>query len=431
MGQFTVAIAGLGARGLNTYAPFAKLYPEKMRITAVADVMPERVERARREYGLPASMCFDSAEKLLSQPKLADVMIIATQDRQHYDMTMRAMRLGYDILLEKPISPDLGECLRLRDAAGALGRKVMVCHVLRYTKFYEVLKQIIDGGSLGKIVNIFAVENVGYWHMAHSFVRGNWRSSLLTSPMILQKCCHDFDIFTWLTGKNCISVSSMGGLSYFKPENAPLGSAAYCSAAGACRKECPYDAYKIYMEHPHIGYYGAKNRGWPVSVLEADPTPETLGAALDASPYGRCVFRCDNDVVDHQIVNMLYEDGVAVSFTMTGFTNDNSRGINIMLEKGEVSGCTNTQIIEVQPFGGEKRTIDIAELTDDLSGHGGGDNEMLRQLFERMDSSPSAEDRSSIEKSVHSHIIAFAAETSRLAGGGLINIEEFEREFKK
>jgi len=425
MKTFTTAIAGLGARGLDTYAIYAQKAPQSMKIVALADVDPKRVKSARVKYGVSSNMCFDSAEELLNRPKLADLLILATQDRQHYDQAVKALNLGYDILLEKPISPDISECIRLRDLATKLKRKVIVCHVLRYTKFYSTIKEILESKRLGGIVSVQAIENVGYWHMAHSFVRGNWRKNSETSPMILQKSCHDFDIISWLIGKRCVRVSSFGSLKYFHKANAPKGSALFCLKAGKCRENCPYDATKIYLDNPNHGVKSG-NIGWPVNILALEPTVDNISEALKDGPYGRCVFMCDNDVVDHQVASLEYEDDITVAFTMSGFTPYVSREIKIMCELGQISGDMHTNMITVNYFGGKQEIIDISTLTDDLSGHGGGDNEMMRQLFETLNGN--GKGLSSIADSVHSHVIAFAAEESRLNSGKVIDIAEFEKQ---
>ena len=216
----TVAISGLGSRGKDTYAKCQHIFPDRMRIVAIADPIAEKVEEVREEYGVDPSLCFSSAEEMLEREKLADVMFVCTQDRQHYAHAMKAMEKGYDLLLEKPISPSPDECRQIQETAERLGRRVVVCHVLRYTPFYQYIYRTLRSGEIGKIVAIQAIENVGYWHQAHSFVRGNWRNSEETSPMILQKSCHDMDILRWLCGQPCARISSFGSLMHFRRENA-------------------------------------------------------------------------------------------------------------------------------------------------------------------------------------------------------------------
>ena len=213
--QMTVAIAGLGSRGRDTYAKAAKIYPDKMKIVAIADIDPEKVKLTAEEYDVPMSHCYESAEDMLKEEKLADVMIIATQDRQHVGQAIKALKKGYHLLLEKPISPDLGECRKISEVAKECKREVVVCHVLRYTPIYQKVKEILDAGTIGDVISIMAIENVGWFHQAHSFVRGNWANSDETSPMILQKCCHDMDIYTWLLGKKCKAISSVGDTHLF------------------------------------------------------------------------------------------------------------------------------------------------------------------------------------------------------------------------
>ena len=262
----TFAICGCGDRGLDAYAPYQHAHPEEMKIVAGADVRPERLELLQKRFGVPAEMCFPCDEALLSQPRLADVMIVSTLDRQHVSAALKALDKGYHILLEKPISPDLEQCRALQKKAHETGRAVVVCHVLRYTRFYAALEDLLRRGEVGRIETIDAIEHVAYWHQAHSFVRGNWRNSNETSPMILQKSCHDMDILRWLAGKPCLRVQSFGSLDYFTPANTPQGAAKRCLDGCAAKDGCPYDAEKIYITDPRTGIRGRGKR-WPCAVL--------------------------------------------------------------------------------------------------------------------------------------------------------------------
>lgn len=426
MKQYKVAIVGLGGRGLHTYAPYQEKFPGRMKIVAVADIDAEKVRYAKERYSIPEESCFDSAESLLEREKLADVLIIATQDRQHRAHALKALERGYDILLEKPVAVTATDCIAIREAAHRAGRKVTICHVLQYTAFYRKIKELIRSGIIGEPVTVNALENVSYWHQAHSFVRGNWRNDNIESPMILQKCCHDFNILSWLLDRECISVSSMGSLKYFKESNAPEGSAERCPD---CRykETCPYSAVKIYLDNNEIGYRKG-NRSWPCDILAENPTEESLLEAMRTGPYGRCVFRCDNNVVDHQIVNMQFEDDVTVSLTMTAFTAYNYREIKVMGTLGEIVGDQRLNLVTVTPFGGKSTTYDITKLTDDLSGHGGGDNHMMTEMFDALDKGEAVS--SSIDDAIASHLVAFAAEESRLHGGERIVISEFGEKHK-
>lgn len=420
----TFAIAGFGDRG-STYASMQNLFPDKMKIVAVADLDPAKVEKARRLYNIPQENCFASAEEMLEHDKLADVMVVSTMDQQHVGHAIPALRKGYNILMEKPISPELAKCKEILQVASECPGKIIVCHVLRYTAFYNQLKELIQSGRIGDVVTICANENVGYWHQAHSFVRGNWRNSTQTSPMILQKSCHDMDILTWLLGKKCVSVSSFGSTQLFKPERAPEGAALRCLDGCKVKDSCPFDAEKIYVTSPKTGR--ANGDSWISSVLSVDNTLESTYQALRESPYGRCVYHCDNDVVDHQQTNLLMEDGSTISFTMCAFTEDCYRYFKAMGTKGEIEADMKSNVIHVREFGKGEETIDVGKLSADLKGHGGGDSGIVKDFLEMLLSGAEPNERTTtLEHSMESHFIALAAEESRLNGGKVIQLTEFK-----
>ncbi len=420
----TFAIAGFGDRG-STYASMQNLFPDKMKVVAVADLDPAKVEKARRLYNIPQENCFASAEEMLEHDKLADVMVVSTMDRQHVGHAIPALRKGYNILMEKPISPELAKCKEILQVASECPGKIIVCHVLRYTAFYNQLKELIQSGRIGDVVTICANENVGYWHQAHSFVRGNWRNSTQTSPMILQKSCHDMDILTWLLGKKCVSVSSFGSTQLFKPERAPEGAALRCLDGCKVKDSCPFDAEKIYVTSPKTGR--ANGDSWISSVLSVENTLESTYQALREGPYGRCVYHCDNDVVDHQQTNLLMEDGSTISFTMCAFTEDCYRYFKAMGTKGEIEADMKSNVIHVREFGKGEETIDVGKLSADLKGHGGGDSGIVKDFLEMLLSGAEPNERTTtLEHSMESHFIALAAEESRLNGGKVIQLTEFK-----
>ena len=423
--KIKVALAGLGSRGKDTYAPTAKLFPDKMEIVAIADIDPAKVAEVAKEYQVPSDKCFSSAEELIAQEKLADVMFITTQDKQHVGHAIPALKKGYDLLLEKPISPDLDECREIVKVANECHRKVIVCHVLRYTPIYSTLKRILDSGRIGDVVSVMSIENVGYWHQAHSFVRGNWRNSNTTSPMILQKCCHDMDLLLWLTGKTCESVSSFGNTYLFKPEKAPEGAAKRCMDGCKAKDSCPYDAEKIYLKHKRIGAENG-HKDWPLDVLTLHPTVESVTEAIKTGPYGRCVYHCDNNVVDHQVVNLNMTDGSTISHTMCGFTDTGSRYAKFMGTKGEILADMSENTIKVTEFGQDTEIIDVKKLATDFSGHGGGDNRMVEEFMDMLinDSEPTVR-TTSVDQSVESHYCALAAEESRVNGGKVVFLDKY------
>lgn len=421
--KITVAICGMGIRGAEAYASYQKLRPEEMEIVAVADPREDRRRLAVREYGVKSENCFESGEALLSREKLADVLIIATQDTDHIRYALPALEKGYHLLLEKPISPNLQECVALREKAHQCGKVVVVCHVLRYTQFYQKIHDLLRSGVIGRIQSLHATENISYWHFAHSYVRGNWRRSDLSSPVILAKSCHDMDIIRWLVGKPCVRVSSFGSLDWFRSENAPEGCGQRCLDCGA-KADCPYDAEKIYLQNPKSGYRSG-TRQWPLTVLTDDVTEENLYAALREGPYGRCIYHCDNDVADHQVVSMEFEDGVTATFSMSAFTQNCYRTICVMGAMGEIEGNLEENVVYVRRFGQPEEKIVLDPVSDEFAGHGGGDSRMMEYLC-RVISAGESEALTSVDASVESHVMALAAEESRLHHGASIDLKEFE-----
>ena len=419
MNKVRFAVLGMGDRG-TVYASKILSHPEEAEITAIADMRQERLDKVRAYISLPDDRVFHSAEDLLAQPKLADILVIATQDQQHCAHAVAAMEKGYDLLLEKPIAAKLSDVVTIAETAKKLGRRVLVCHVLRYTVFYKEIRRLINEGFIGRVQSVEASESVADFHQAHSFVRGNWHNSEASSPMILAKCCHDMDILQWVIGKKCLKLNSFGSLGHFNKDHAPEGSAERCFD---CKVEnCPYNAPNFYL---------SRIPGWPANIVAADPTEENVLKALRETDYGRCVYRMDNDVVDHQTVNMLMEDGVTVTFQMNGFTNIQTREICIHGTEGEIWGHSKNKELCYQRWGEEPVKIDLFALCSDFTGHGGGDAGIIRdtiRLYRGEDFDTSS--ITYLEDSVDSHYMAFAAEKSRVEGGILVNMEEFAESLK-
>lgn len=406
MRKLKMIILGHGQRG-GIYGNYALAYPEKYEVVAVVDNDKERLAIAKELYGCPV---FEDYKTMLEAKIGADFVAVATQDEQHEEHAIACMENGYDLLLEKPISNSLEGCQHIYEAACKYDRKVIVCHVLRYSPFYKRVKEIIDSGELGEIVTIHASENVGYYHQAHSFVRGPWRNKAESSPMILAKCCHDMDILRWLVGKKCKAVSSMGSLRIFKKENAPAGCAEYCSD---CKVDCIYKAQNLYT--------GKQSRGFSAYFCYDNSTDEKILEALTHSQYDRCVYQCDNDVVDHQVSIMQFEDDVTVNHTMTAFSKEIYRDIKIHGTKAELVGVMEKNYIEVRPYEGDVRQI---TWEDDISvgGHSGGDQGMMGGVYYAFNGKLTG-GVSFIDVSIDSHLMAFAAEESRVQGGKLVEIK--------
>lgn len=410
-----LALIGAGQRG-TIYASSAS---PRAAIVAVVEPDEGRRESVADRFGIAPERRFASVGEFYRQGKICDAVIIASMDRDHYAQTIEALEMGYDILLEKPISPSPEECVKIQQKANEKGRKVTVCHVLRYTNFFSEIKSIIDSGELGKVVTIQHNENIGNFHMAHSFVRGNWRRSDLSSPLIMQKSCHDMDLLAWLADSDAKRISSYGDLTFFKEENAPPDSSDRCLTCRAA-KDCRFDARKMYL--PIAG-------GWPATVLAQDQSEEGLLKALETGPYGKCVFRNDNDVCDNQVSIIEFENGVKVTFHLSAFTNKMHRTIKVMCEHGEIRGDDSQNLIEVTKFasnmaeGSQQRIIRPASVS---GGHHGGDTGLMNDFLNELERSGS-DSRSSIDKSVESHLMAFAAEKARVTGT-VVDMDRLKRE---
>lgn len=410
MDKLTAVLIGAGARG-GAYARYALDYPHELDVVAVAEADPVRRDKFAQDHNIPQERCYESWELLLKEPRMADIAIICTQDRMHHGPTMQALKQKYHVLLEKPMSPSPEECLDMERMAAEQGRLLTICHVLRYTPFWSTIKKVIQEGRIGEIVSIQLNENVGYWHIAHSFVRGNWNNSDKSSPMILQKSCHDMDVLSWLMDRPCVRVSSFGSLKYFHEGNAPERSSARCLTC-AVEPHCAYSAPRFYLSNEF--------RGW-ARHFTPDLTRDNIVKGLQETDYGRCVFRSDNNVVDHQVVNLEFEGGATAMFSMCGFTFEQERRIQIMGTQGELRG-EEDKITLYDFLTHQKTTIEIPVQT---SGHGGGDSGIVRSFMNQVRDYSGGEGLTSASVSVRSHMIAFAAEESRLNGGQVIELNDF------
>lgn len=413
MKKMTIAVLGFGQRGI-VFSNVAKAFPEEIMLVAVCEQNINKHPWIIKNYHLKETQIYQSFDAFMNAGKLADILVISTMDQDHHRHALRALEVGYDILLEKPIALSKKDIFEIKDEANRRHRKVAVAHVLRYTHFYKEIKKLIDQDVLGSIATIHQTENVGYLHYAHSFVRGNWHNSNTSSPMILAKSCHDIDILRYLVGKRVEAISSFGNLHYFKKENMPKGAAKNCID---CTLDCPFNAVKFYQENPSwMAFFS----------LETDAKKVLSDRNLT---YGRCVYDMDNNVVDHQVLNMQFEDGSSASFTMTAFSYKTHRRIEIKGTKAELVGDLEDNLITVMPYGKNPYEIDIKTLTDDFSYHSGGDKNLLIDFVRAVrDDSPFLTD---INYSVESHYLAFDAETSRLNKGLVIDTSKSWSDYER
>jgi predicted dehydrogenase len=408
-------LVGAGARGADAYAPYALQHPEALKFVAVAEPNDERRLKFCDRHTIDSQNAFVDYKEALSSNIEADLVLVCTQDKMHYEPTILALENGYDVLLEKPIN-SVEECIGIESEVSSSGKNLTICHVLRYTPFFIKIKELIESGVIGELISITHNENVGYAHAAHSYVRGNWRNTKESSPMLLAKSCHDIDILMWLVNDKCKQVSSFGSLKHFVSEKAPIGSSDRCVDCGV-RASCPYNALDIYMD--------MANNDWPVSVITSDTSKEGRMMALKEGPYGRCVYRCDNDVVDHQAVILEFENGVTASFHMNSFTHDTSRNIKICGSKGELIAKMEESIIELYEFNNNNKSIiDITAIGENAYGHGGGDYGIMSSLVENMSSDYETKMTSDITSAVESHFVTFAIEEARTLGS-VVKVDEF------
>lgn len=411
-GKIKVILIGAGDRG-TIYANYIKNHSDEVEIVGVAEPIKERRETIKNMFELSEDRVFNSWEELLNIGNIGHVAFICTQDKMHYEPTMKALELGYHILLEKPMSPNLKECINMVKKAEEKNKHLVVCHVLRYTDFFKKLKEILDSEIIGELVTIQHIENVGYYHQAHSFVRGNWRNKEESAPMILAKCCHDLDLMYWFADSECEELTSYGSLKHFKKENAPKGSTERCMDNCQVREQCPYDVKKIYFKGAQSSNSNTTStRLWPASTITEDITIEGITKALVEGPYGRCVYHCDNDVVDNQVISINFENGVTVAFTMTAFTDKVSRITRFMGTHGEIRATTETNEIEIYNF--RNGTMEKIKVEPSKSGHGGGDYGIMRDFFELIKYNKLDKRFTTGKVSLTSHTMALMAEESRL-----------------
>jgi predicted dehydrogenase len=448
----TALLFGAGARVGEAYGPYALANPDQIKFVAVAEPNLARRERFARDHTIPADRCFESWKDALEGDQIADVVINCTQDQMHFESSIAAFQTGYDMLLEKPIAHTLNDSIRIVQAAEYHGRYLQICHVLRFTKFFQRIKDIVQEGKLGQILTISHRENVASWHMAHSYVRGNWSQQEQSSPMLLAKCCHDLDLLVWFIGESVTSVSSYGSLGHFKPENAPQGAPQRCTDGCPEEKTCPFFAPAIYIDLAPFKFALSQSKnpllriianlaikypalitnvskilpqlrelteykGLPRSAISDDPgNEEALLQALQEGQYGRCVYHCENDVVDHQVVAMEFEGGITATLTMHGHSHEEGRSLRIDGSRASLLAkfAFLDSYIEIHDHRSMK--IERIEFPIDLAwaGHGGGDYGIMRDFISNVKKGnpPTTDAKESLE----SHMMAFAAEESRQLG---------------
>lgn len=414
----TAIILGAGHRAM-TYADYSLTHPDDLKIVGVAEPDEYRRKMVRERFGFPENQCFASVEELVKVPKFADVVINGTMDEIHVETSIPVLEKGYDMLLEKPFAVNEEELNQLVEVVKRNKNKVMICHVLRYNPVYLNIKKSIAGGEIGQIINIQTVEDVSYHHLSTSYVRGKWANSeKCHTSMLLAKCCHDLDLMMWMMGDDKpVSVSSVGSKFHFKPENTPENAGTRCLVDCPRVDYCDFSAKRLYLDHPD---------SWEVYVwrdLEdiENPTDEQRRKLLAESEYGRCMFKCDNDVVDHQSVLINFESGATGTHNLTGGAAESLRTIRIIGTKGEIYGELENKFVKIKTINPEpgkyfdERYVDLTHTPDD--GHGGADTALTADFIKFIrDDNPSIS-CTSIYNSIAGHKVIFLADKSRENNG--------------
>lgn len=409
--RLRAVIIGAGARGNKVFAELMRTHDTGWAVTAVVEPDEGRREAFRRLHAIPEGRAFASLEELLEQEPVADVAFICTPDVTHYKICAAVSAAGYDVLLEKPIATSLPDCLALLEVQNTYRNRIFVAHVLRYAPFFRTLKELVASRRYGLVRNIRMTENVGHWHFAHSYVRGSWRRRDDCAPIVLTKSSHDLDIIAWLMELDRPAfVSSFGSLEYFTARNAPTEAAERCVDC-PLQDTCRYSATRFYVHD---------TPGWPFDVpAPVDDTIAARRAAIETGPYGRCVWRSDNDVCDNQTVSIAFESGIHAQFGLYALTADNTRRVHILLDDAEIEGDLHSGRLTVHRFSGEKDVIlsEHVPLPVPEDHHGGGDLALLRTLHGHLTTGQHREVMTSLESSIASHVLAFLADESRLKGG--------------
>lgn len=404
----TAIVLGASGRG-KLYGDYSLEHPADLQITGIAELVALRRNTYGDKYNVPQENRVATWEEILSRSKFADAVIIATPDHLHYAPCMKALDLGYDILLEKPIAQTADECRTLVEYAKKCGKIVGLTHVLRYSPYFIKLKKMIDTRSIGDLVSIQHFEPVEHVHMSHSYVRGSWHDSVKSTPLVLAKSSHDLDILHWMIGKPCKKIVAFGGLKHFKAENAPVGCTERCTDGCAAESTCPYSALRIYY----------RDRTW-LYVFDLPEDPAKQGEAileyLRTTPYGKCVYHCNNNQPDHYVMSMQFESDVTVNFSIEAFTSYGGRRTRIMGTMGDIVG--NMETFTHTDFRTGKSQVYDAKTMDAFNyegvGHGGGDAGMIRDWVEAIRNQDASLMSTPLDTSLESHLMAFAAEESRV-----------------
>jgi len=445
---YNIVLIGAGDRG-TTYTDWILKNSNSLKVTAVADPDLEKQKRIMKKHGLSSENCFGDWRDLIHSDLSCDGVIIATPDKQHTEPALAFLELGVHVLLEKPMALNRDEVLRIRAAAELAeekGGSLTVCHVLRYSPFFTKLKEIIRSGRIGDIQTMYHGENVAYYHMAHSYVRGNWGNSKKSSPIILAKSSHDLDIIHWLMDSRPVQISSVSGRTVFLPENAPQSASDRCLEGCPSAEDCLYEAKKNYLYGIPIKTALSRSRGgiafaarfmlrfrklsailpflspyhiwkeWPTSTITENLNENGIIEALNKGPYGRCVYKCDNDQPEHQETIIRFKSGATACFRLHGLSFEEGRTLRIDGKKGSIRAKFGSGSEISLSIHGSSKVVKIP-MDSDFMGHSEADTSLM-ECWSSVFSGGRV--KSSVEESLISHLMAFAADESDKSGETVI-----------
>ncbi len=407
-----VLLIGAGQRGRHVYGAYAQRHPDRMRIVGVVEPDDARRRRLADILEIPKPHRYRTVEEVAVG---APAWIVASGDRHHLAPVLAGLAAGADVLVEKPMAPSYAESVQMVEAARAADRQLHVAHVLRYTPLFSALNRIVRSGRIGDIVTVVHREDIAYWHMAHSFVRGNWGVTEAATPMIVQKCCHDFDLLEWNADSPVRRLHSFGSLTHFRPDNAPLGATERCTDGCPAAGTCDYDASRIYLNPAWTD--------WPVHAVTDDLSRDGRLEALRRGPYGRCVYHSGSDVVDHQVVTMERHDGSVWTLVMQGHAAREARTMRYDGTHATLRARFGRDpMIEIERRGAAE--VERVPVPAGSGGHGGGDTGLIDAFVAAV--AGGHQSRTTGDVSLESHLLAFAAEESRVTGR-VIDIEARRR----
>lgn len=462
-GPARVVLMGAGNRGREVYGAWALAHPERVRIVAVADPDPARRAAFSAEHGIRDSLAFAGWRDLAAAGRSggleAEACLVCTQDAMHVEPALAALDAGWKVLLEKPMATTPEDCRALVAASEAAGRELRVCHVVRYTPFFQAVKRALDSGAIGQPIHIAHSENVSFWHYGHSYVRGSWGRSGESSPIVLAKTCHDLDILYWLSGRPAGRISSFGSLSQYLPGHAPAGAPDRCGPSCPVWSGCLWNVERLYGSGERVLATGLRAQSpfvraaaatamagqkalrrlasvfpgphragewktWPATALTDDLTREGKALALAEGRYGRCIYACGNDQPDHQVVSIEFQGGLTATMTMEGLSNLDGRHIRIDGSEGTLEGRFTYagEFLELWSHRDMKRRVlHRSGLSGDA--HGGGDQGLMASFVDSLLGDAGEEPLTSARASLESHLMGFAAERARLEGR-VVDMEE-------